>query len=392
MQLTPAPGIEPHVRKIAVLRANALGDFLLTLPALAAVRAAYPQADIVLLARPWHAAFLAGRPSPVDRVIVIPSARGITAGPEYRDDATELDTFFATMVREHFDIAVQLHGGGRHSNPFTRRLGAQLSIGLKAPNAAPLDRWIPYVNLQHEILRYLEVVALIGARPIYLQPHIAVVENDLSEAWQRVPTTTGPLVALHPGATDPRRRWPVEKFARVGDALARAGAQVVVTGTAEERHLTSGVVRAMSYPAQDLCGLLSLGGLAGLLRRCSLAISNDSGPLHLAAAVGTPTVGVYWAYNLINTGPLTRACHRPHVSWRLACPVCSVDCVQAACAHDASLVADVPADEVLGSALDLLPSRDSAQPLAPARGHRDREILSNDRPSHTRDYYTRSPR
>lgn len=148
----------------------------------------------------------------------------------------------------------------------------------------------------------------------------------------------------------------------------------------------------MSYPARNLCGLLSLGGLAGLLHRCDVVISNDSGPLHLAAAVGTATVGVYWAYNMINAGPLTRARHRPHVSWRLTCPLCGVDCVRDACEHDASLVADVPVEEVLGSALDLFPICDSPRLLSQAGGQLDRGIVTNDRSSLTGDYYVQSPR
>src|SRR5258708_31084265 len=71
----------PGVRKIAVLRANALGDFILTLPALEALRAAYPHAEIVLLAKKWHAAFLANRPGPVDRVVVVPPYGGVGGEP-----------------------------------------------------------------------------------------------------------------------------------------------------------------------------------------------------------------------------------------------------------------------------------------------------------------------
>lgn len=361
IHLSSPHGIEPGVRKIAVLRANAVGDFLFSLPALAALRAAYPRAEIVLLAKRWHAEFLAGRPAPVDRVVVVPPARGVSEGPDFDDDTAALDAFFAAMAAERFDLAVQLHGGGRYSNPFIQRLGARLSIGLKAPDAAPLDRWVPYVYFHPEILRELEVVSLVGAMPVCLAPRIAVIERDRREAESVVPAAATPLAVLHPGATDPRRRWPVEKFVSVGDALARTGARVVVTGTHDENDLAAGVVRGMSYPALNASGRLSLGGLAGLLARCAVVVSNDSGPLHLAAAVGSTTAGIYWCYNLINFAPLTRSNHRPHVSFRLACPVCGVDCTRAACTHSASFVADVPAEEVITSALDLLSRRGDAQ-------------------------------
>lgn len=219
-----------HVRKIAVLRANALGDYIFTLPALDALRAAYPNAEITLLGLDWHAGFLENRPGPVNRVIVIPPCRGIRDKAGEAEDPAELDRFFEAMTRERFDLALQLHGGGRYTNPFVRKLNAGLSVGLKTADAAPLDCWLPYVYYQHEVLRYLEVVSLVGAHPIRLEPLLSVTESDLADAEHAVPATHKPLVALHPGAGDPRRRWPPDKLAAVGDALARLGAHVVVTG------------------------------------------------------------------------------------------------------------------------------------------------------------------
>ena len=342
------------VRKIAVLRANAIGDFFFSLPALEAVRAAYPGAEIVLLGQHWHGGFLAGRPGPIDRVVVVPSSRGVYEWPNRPEDPAELEAFFAAMAGERFDLALQLHGGGRYSNPFVRSLGARVTAGLKAPEAAPLDLWVPYVYFQPEILRYLEAVSLVGATVGDLEPKLAVTLRDLAESRAVVPEADAPLVVLHPGAGDPQRRWPPGHFAAVGDALAAAGARVVVTGIARERPLAEAVVAAMTAEAQDVSGILSLEGLAGLLARCRVVVSNDSGPLHLAAAVGAATVGIYWCGNLITAGPPTRTRHRPALAWRLACPACGQDCMQANCRHPVSFVADVPAEEVIASALELL--------------------------------------
>jgi len=87
---------------------------------------------------------------------------------------------------------------------------------------------VPYVYFQPEIVRYLEVVSLVGATVVTLEPHLAIVENDLAEAQRIVPDKGKSLVALHPGASDPGRRWSADKFAVVGDALAAAGAHVVL--------------------------------------------------------------------------------------------------------------------------------------------------------------------
>src|SRR5690606_26661330 len=103
-----------------------------------------------------------------------------------------------------------------------------------------------------------------------------------------------------------------------------------------------------------LAGKLTLDGLLGLLASVDLLVSNDSGPLHLAAAAGTPTVGIYWAGNLANGAPFTRARHRPLASSRTQCPVCHADVIQDPCPHRASLVADVPVGDALAACRELL--------------------------------------
>lgn len=352
--MLPRYDLVPGVRKIAVLRANGLGDFLVTLPALEALRAAYPSAELVLLAREWQRALLSGRPGPVDRVIAVPVSHGVREEPEAVEDPVVLERFFAAMRDERFDLALQMHGGGRNSNPFVLRLGARVTVGARTPDAVPLDRSVPYVFFQHEILRHLEEVSLAGATVVTLEPRLSVTAADLAEACRAVHDADSPLVALHPGAGDPRRWWPAERFAAVGDALAAAGARVVVVGAGIEHGVTTAVVDGMRAPALNLCDRLSLGGLAGLLSRCALVVSNDSGPGHLAEAVGTPTVRIFWCFNLVNWGPLTRTRHRPLTSWRLACPVCGHDCTIAPCDHLVSYVADVPTEQVIAAALDLL--------------------------------------
>ncbi len=356
--------IFPDVRKIAVLRANALGDLMFALPALEALRVAYPDAEIVLLAKKWHTAFLAGRPSPVDRVVAVPLYNGVSGSTDemVQEDSEELERFFAAMRREQFDLGVQIHGGGRNSNPFLLRCGPRFTVGARTPDAAMLDRWIPYIFYQSEIFRYLETVALAGAVPVVLEPRLSVIAQDREEAARIVHPTDQPLVALHPGAGDPRRHWPTEKFAAVGDALVAAGARVVVTGTEAERYLVEAVVHAMQADAINLCERLTLGGLAGLLERCSVVVSNDSGPVHLAGAVGTPTVGIYWCGNLITAGPPTRARHHPLISWRLDCPVCGRNCTRESCTHRESFVADVAVEDVIAAAREFLDH--TAQPIA----------------------------
>ena len=355
----------PEVRRVAVLRANGIGDFIVALPALEALRAAYPDAEIVLLGCDWHQEFLAGRPSPVDRCEPVPPSPGVRTD-QPAAPAAELEAFLARQRRRRFDLAVQLHGGGRYSNPFVLALGARVTAGARTPDAAPLDRSVPYTPYQHEILRFLEVVSLVGAAPVTLEPRVALTEADRAEAARALGEEDGrPLVVLHPGAGDPRRRWPAERFAAAGRELARRGARLAVIGAAAERPVAGRTLDLLGGGALDLCGKLSLGGLAGVLAQARLVLANDSGPLHLARAVGAgltgaarqgpgpATVGVFWCGNLTTVGPLLRARHRALISWRLACPACGLDCTRHRCPHDASFVADVSLDEALAAVSDL---------------------------------------
>jgi hypothetical protein len=165
-----------------------------------------------------------------------------------------VDRFFARMRAERFDLAVQLHGGGRHSNPFLRRLGAGVTAGSRTPNAQPLDRTVPYTGHQHEIHRFLEVAGLVGAAPVTLEPRLQVTDADRAEAAAALAGDDRPLVVLHPGAKDPRRRWPVERLAVVGSELARKGARLAVVGTASERGLVDRLVDGLDGHAADLAG------------------------------------------------------------------------------------------------------------------------------------------
>lgn len=340
-----------------MLRANALGDYLFCVPALDALRAAYPRAEIVLLGAPWHARFLTGRPGPVDRVLVVPALEGIrAAGPDDPVPASDADEFLAKARAERFDLALQLHGGGRNSNPLVTALGARVTAGSRAHDAPPLDRWVRYTLFQPEISRFLEVVALVGAEPVTDRVRVAVTAEDEAAADAVLTSARPPVVALHSGANDPRRRWAPDRFAAVGDAAASAGAEVVVTGTAGERDVVEAVVRRMRAPARGLVDAVPLGGLAALYTRCAVLVSNDTGPLHLATAVGTPTVGLYWVPNLVNSAPPARHHHRALVSWTARCPVCGGDVHprRTGCDHTASLLDDIPVTEVVRELLDLL--------------------------------------
>ena len=346
----------PGVTKIAVLRGGGLGDLMFALPAISALKAAYPEAALTLLGTPGHRELLRSTRSPVQDVRILPYSEGVRPGPE---DPVDVEDFLAGIASENFDLAIQLHGGGRFSNPFLRRLGARYSAGLRTADAAELDRSVPYHYYQHEPLRALEVVGLVGAPPVELEARLRPLPEFVAQAELLVGEGTSPLVAIHPGATDPRRRWPAELFGEVAAACAAEGCTVLVVGATYDKDLASQVVdAACTRQVTSVAGQLDLGTLAALLARCSVFLGNDSGPRHLAQALGTPTVGLYWAGNLINAGPLGRSLHRAHLSWVTHCPDCGIDVTQvgytaARCPHDESLLASIRTEDVLADVRSL---------------------------------------
>jgi heptosyltransferase II len=138
---------------------------------------------------------------------------------------------------------------------------------------------------------------LLGTAPAELdgapRAHRLAVPAQRVAHWRAlVPQGPGPLVGLFPGANAPARRWPADRFAELARRLAEAGARLVVMGGAREAVLTADVAAA-AQGGLDAGGRTDLGDLAALLSLCDLVVTNDTGPMHLAGAVGTPTVSLW---------------------------------------------------------------------------------------------------
>ncbi|WP_198318313.1 glycosyltransferase family 9 protein [Arthrobacter sp. YN] len=378
MDVPASPGIGPvlakfsDVTRIAVLRGGGLGDLMYLYPALHAVKNAYPNATITLLGTPIHAALVAATEGPVDAVEMLPVARGVHDGPRngerFEDDAEDLaaqEAFFDSMRSREFDVAFQMHGGGRFSNPFLHRLGARHTVGTRTKDAEPLERNLDYVYYQNEPDRWLEVAGLAGAPSIISPPLRPSPEHQQNMAGIRDPQGTS-LVVVHPGATDPRRRWPASYFAEAAAGLAREGAQVLIVGDHAEKALAQEVAElaVRRLPEGDrnavrsIAGELDVGDLAALLSEATVMLASDSGPRHLAQALGTPTVGIFWVGNVLNAGPRGRGLHRVRMSWATQCPRCGADVTQVGwtaphCGHDDTLITGIAVADVIQDVLDL---------------------------------------
>ncbi|GAC1365282.1 MAG: glycosyltransferase family 9 protein [Ktedonobacteraceae bacterium] len=312
------------VRRIAVFRALQLGDLLVAVPALRALRARFPHAEITLVGLPWARAFAQRFHLYIDRFVEFVGYPGIQELPV---DAVRVSQFIAAQREYNYDLAIQMHGSGQSSNPFVHALGARLTVGYyEGTQPATLTLGAPYPHGQHEIYRNLGLVSLLCASE-HADPRLEypLFEEDHAEAaalLRTLPRADRPWVGIHPGARPPARRWPAEYFATVADTLARRfNAQIIVTGGPGEETIVQAVIDRMQTPALNLVGRTSLGSLAALMSKLDLFISNDTGPAHLAHAIERPSITIFGPADYQRWAPLNQTLH-PAVRHPVSCSPC----------------------------------------------------------------------
>lgn len=305
--------------RIGVFRALVLGDMLCAVPALRALRHAWPRAEITLIGLPW-AQVLAERLPEVDRFIAFP---GHPALPEQAPDAAAWPAFVAHAREARFDLLLQMHGSGRITNPLVAELDAKRCAGFHEPGTPAPDPQLftAWPQQGHETLRLLRLTDHLGVPRQGTHLSFPLREDErraAAAAWPR------PFACIHPGAQLRSRRWLPERFAAIGDLLAAQGLDVLVTGTAGEADIAQAVVSAMRAPATSLAGKTTLWSLGALIERARLLVCNDTGVSHVAAALHTPSVVVSLGADVARWAPLDHSLH--HVLWQpMDCRPCAYE-------------------------------------------------------------------
>ncbi len=300
------------VQRIAVFRALQLGDLLVAVPALRALRARFPRAEITLIGLPWAREFAQRFQRYIDRFVEFAGYPGID---ELAVDARRTEQFIAAQRRYRYDLAIQMHGSGRTSNPFVRELGARITVGYyEGTCPETLTLGTAYPHDRHEIYRNLDLISLFGfAEPADPRLEYPLLEKDHVEVaglLHPLSYAQHPWIGIHPGSRPPARRWPAEYFATVADTLSRRlGAQIVLTGGPGEEAIVQTVLEHMQTPALNLAGRTSLGGLAALISKLDLFISNDTGPAHLAHALDRPSITIFGPADFQRWAPLDQTLH-----------------------------------------------------------------------------------
>jgi ADP-heptose:LPS heptosyltransferase len=285
---------------------------LCAVPAFRALRAAWPDAEIVLVGLPWARAFVARYDGYLDGFREFPGYPGL---PERTPRLPEIPPFLAAIQAERFDLAIQLHGSGPIVNPLVQLFGATRTAGFYLPGQECPDPELfrPWPDRGLEIRRLLALVEFLGLPtagehlefPIRAADRAALAALTAAEDLQ-----PGRYICIHPGASVPQRRWPAARFAAVAAAIVGHGLRVVLTGTAAEAELTGLVARAGRAMSLDLAGRTDLGTLAALLEGARLLICNDTGVSHLAAALRVPSVVISTGNNPERWAPADYERHR----------------------------------------------------------------------------------
>jgi lipopolysaccharide heptosyltransferase II len=342
-------------RNVLCVRLDNLGDVLMTTPAIRALRQSVPGRRVTLLGSRAGAAAAAHVPE-IDEAIAYDAPWMKLAQPTLAADDLAMR---ATLASRRFDAAVIFTVYSQSALPAALlcRL-AEIPLRLAHCRENPyhlLTDWVretePEGGVRHEVRRQLDLVAAVGARTGDERLSFRVRTEERLRASMKLAEAgidpDRPWIALHPGATAPSRRYAPERFGRAALELARIlRCQVAITGDAAEAELAERV-RALAGPAaRSLAGRLALGEFAALLAQAPLLVSNNTGAVHLAAAVGTPVVDLY---------ALTNPQHTP---WLVPHRVLSKDvpcrnCYRSVCPHGHQECLDVPVDAVVAAACEL---------------------------------------
>jgi heptosyltransferase-1 len=341
---------------ILIVKLSALGDVVQALPVVRALKTAFPQARIHWLAEETAAPIVRLHPG-VDRVLVSSRRKW---GRDWRYPFQWLEMFreIGGLTRQlrgpRFDLILDLQGLFK-SGVWTRIARASLKVGYNGREGSQLflTERIPVVDPdQHAVDRYMHLAEVVGGRTEEVCFGLASSPAARTRSWELFQSAGGqidyPYVVVVPTARWETKLWSAARFAVVADRLIEQFAlQIVFTGVDSDRAAILQIVQRMQHPAVNLAGKTDLEEMTALLENARLVISVDSGPMHLAAALGRPVVALFGPTAPWRTGPYGRG-HRI-VRALLSCS----PCFRRECAHKTCMTS-IDSVEVIAAVSGLL--------------------------------------
>jgi ADP-heptose:LPS heptosyltransferase len=387
-QTQPIPAPWRDARRILAVRLDNLGDVIVTTPAIRAIRESLPEAEITLLASP--SGTQAGRLSPDLADVLTYQAPWMDPWQQLPLDPMREAQALAAIRSRGFDAAVIFTAFRQSPLPaafLCYQAGIPLRHGAYATGAGSLltsnyrHDESSSATIRHEVMRGLDLVGALGLTNSdpFLRLHVperarrSVADRGMRDVGKRM-TAVGqkaqaahaigemlpliphpssfipPLIVLHPGCTMPARTYAWRSFAQAADLLVeRLGATVAITGSADERRLVEQVRGAMRHEVLALAGELSFPELCALIEAADVVVTNNTGPMHIAAAMQTPVVALFALTNPPEQWHPWRAPHRL-LYHDVPCRIC----YSKVCPYQHECLALVTPEQVVDAAVELL--------------------------------------
>ena len=309
-------------RRIGIIRLTSLGDVIHTLPVAAAIRDGDPAAKIVWFAEEREQIFLGGNPV-VDEVITVPLRRWrrqLASPAGVRRTVRELRDLLRRLRSDPIDVAIDVQGWPHKTSPIVRATRAPIRIGFDRQNARhPLatlfttHQITPPAEAAHVVEKNLALLEPIGFGPVETPrfPLPSFPDADArAAAWLQPRVASGhDVVIVLPSTRGRAKLWPAPNFHGLArQFLADPGVVIVILGGPGEEALLEEVQSGLPESRAVVCAPGPIPELVGIIRRAQLAIGNDTGPLHIAAAVGVPSLGLFGPTRGARNGPYGAHC------------------------------------------------------------------------------------
>jgi len=296
---------------ILLIKPSSLGDIVMALPALSALRRSFPEARISWLVRPEFASLIEGHPH-LDEILLFDRKR---LGKAWRHPGAfgSLVSLVGELRRRRFDAVLDLQGLFRSASlawlsgckeRFGPAWGREFAHHFYTTTAAPHIEWA------HVIDYYMKILGAMGAADLaveFVLPEKPAVAQAVEKLLAQHNIPRDKYAVLIPGSAQVSKCWPVERFAALADKLtSEHGLSVVATGSGPEATMIDQIRDRASCPILSLAGRTSLPELVEVLRRARVVISNDTGPGHIAAALARPLVMMFSWSNPLRVGPYRR--------------------------------------------------------------------------------------
>jgi len=348
-RINPPPSRDfDAVRKVLVRAANWIGDAVMTLPALTAIREGLPNRHLAVLTKPWVADLFSGHPA-VDEIILYESPgrhEGLRGKWRLARELRAKGFDLAILFQNAFEAALLAYWA-----KIPRRAGYNTDArGILLTRAVSVNR---LVKQGHQVDYYRAMTAALGFQSGISAPSLPLAEGRREEGEQ-ILTACGlqnerRLIGLGPGAAyGPAKQWFPERFAALADRFAQEWrARLLIFGSRGDRETAARLARSSLTELTDFTGQTTLGQAMGLIARCRLFVTNDSGLMHVAAALGVPVVAIFGSTDPARTGPLGEKCRV------LRKPLPCAPCLQAQCPEKRECMEKISVDEVFQAAGEL---------------------------------------